>query len=66
MIKKAFLVFVLGCLLLPLEAQNTSTQGKEFWVSFLGNGYRTNSTQEGPAYILNQVLVSSKRDCSGR
>ena len=65
MIKKAFLVFVLGCLLLPLEAQNTSTQGKEFWVSFLGNGYRTNSTQEVPPYILNQVLVSGKRDCSG-
>ena len=64
MIKRTFLFFLLGCLVLPLEAQNTSTQGKEFWVSFMGNGYRTNSTQGDP-YIINQVLISGKRDCSG-
>ena len=64
MIKRTFLFFLLGCLVLPLEAQNTSTQGKEFWVSFMGNGYRTNSTQ-GEPYIINQVLISGKRDCSG-
>ena len=64
MIKRVFLLFVLGCLVLPLGAQNTSTQGKEFWVSFMGNGYRTNDTQGG-AYIINQVLVSGKRNCTG-
>lgn len=53
------------CLCLPATyAQDISTQGTDFWVSFLGNGYRTNDSQ-GNTYIINQVLISGKRDCSG-
>ena len=66
MMKKAILLFVLGCLVLPLGAQNASTQGKEFWVSFLGNGYRTNDNGGASLpYIINQVLISGKHDCTG-
>ena len=39
-----------------------TTQGKEFWLSFMGNGFRTNGS---PSYVLTQVMVSSKRNCSG-
>jgi hypothetical protein len=43
-------------------AQDVTTQGKEFWLSFMGNGFRTNGS---PSYVLTQVMVSSKRNCSG-
>ena len=43
-------------------AQNTSTQGKEFWLSFMHNGFRDHT--EG-GWVINQVLISAKRDCSG-
>ena len=43
-------------------AQNTSTQGKEFWLSFMHNGFRDH-TDGG--WVINQVLISAKRDCSG-
>ena len=57
---------LLGCLVLPMSAQNASTQGKEFWVSFLGNGYRDNDNGGTIIpYIINQVLISGKRDCTG-
>ena len=45
-------------------AQSTSTQGTEFWVSFMSNGHKYHT--EGPNggnWILTQVLVSGKRDC---
>ena len=45
-----------------IVAQNTSTQGKEFWLSFMHNGFRDHP--EG-GWIINQVLISAKRDCSG-
>lgn len=52
------------CLGLPTTfAQNTSTQGKEFWLSFMHNGFRDHSL--GGGWITNQVLISAKRDCSG-
>lgn len=44
-------------------AQDVSTQGTEFWVSFLGNGYRNHPDQG--SWILTQVLISGKRDCQG-
>ena len=47
------------------KAQNVSTQGKEFWVSFMTNGYRTNTADTVPAWVKTQVLVSAKRSCSG-
>lgn len=46
-------------------AQNTSTQGKEFWVSFMTNGHKYHTdAPNGGNWILTQVLVSGKRDCS--
>ena len=41
-------------------AQN-STQGKEFWFSFMHNGYKENSG----TWVETQVMVSAKRACSG-
>lgn len=46
-------------------AQDISTQGTEFWVSFLGNGYKTNVGFFENPWVINQVLISGKRDCSG-
>ncbi len=43
-------------------AQNTSTQGKEFWLSFMHNGFRDHDLGGWGIY---QVLISAKRDCSG-
>ena len=43
-------------------AQNTSTQGKEFWLSFMHNGFKDHD-QGG--WVINQVLISAKRECSG-
>ena len=40
----------------------TSTQGKEFWLSFMQNGFRNHP--EG-YWVTTQVLISAKRDCSG-
>ena len=48
----------------PTKAQTISTQGKEFWVSFMTNGFRTN-TSFGPVWVKTQILVSAKRNCSG-
>ena len=46
-------------------AQSTSTQGTEFWVSFMTNGhkYHTAAPNNGN-WILTQVLISGQRDCS--
>ena len=41
-------------------AQN-STQGKEFWFSFMQNGYKENSG----TWVETQVMISAKRACSG-
>ena len=45
---------------LPLRAQN-STQGKEFWFTFMQNGYKNN----GAGWVSNRVMVSSKKACTG-
>ena len=47
-------------------AQEASTQGTEFWVSYMTNGhkYHPSSPNEGN-WILTQVLISSKNNCSG-
>ena len=46
----------------PTLAQTTSTQGKEFWLTFMQNGYEEHSLG---GWVTNQVLISAKRDCSG-
>ena len=61
---KTLLLVVGLCLVMPdlTQAQNTSTQGKEFWLTFMHNGFKDH--QLG-GWITNQVLISAKRDCSG-
>ena len=51
----AFLLSVLF-----VTAQN-STQGTEFWFSFMENGYKYN----GGSWVENNVMISAKRACSG-
>ena len=47
-------------------SQDTSTQGTEFWVSFMSNGHKHHSgAPNNGNWILTQLLVSAKRDCSG-
>ena len=41
-------------------AQN-STQGMEFWFSYMENGYKYN----GGEWVDNTVMISAKRACSG-
>ena len=52
------LAFLLGGLF--AMAQN-STQGKEFWFSYMENGYKYN----GGEWVDNTVMISAKRACSG-
>lgn len=47
------------------KAQNISTEGTEFWVSFIYNGFENNESYLNPAYLINQLIVSSKQNCSG-
>ena len=47
-------------------AQNASTQGTEFWVSFMTNGHKYHSSAPNNGnWILTQLLISGKRDCTG-
>ena len=61
---KTLLLVVVMCMVLPTHtlAQNTSTQGKEFWLTFMHNGFKEHPLG---GWITNQVLISAKRDCSG-
>ena len=43
-------------------AQNTSTQGKDFWLTFMQNGYKEHPNG---GWVENQVLISAKRSCTG-
>ena len=43
-------------------AQNTSTQGKEFWLSFMQNGFKDH---DSGGWVTTQILISAKRNCSG-
>ena len=50
----------------PSFAQDTSTQGTEFWVSFMSNGHKHHTAAPNNGnWILTQLLISAKRDCSG-
>ena len=63
---KRIRIFILFLIILSSaiqgNAQNVSTQGKEFWLSFMHNGFRDH-TDGG--WTITQVLISAKRDCSG-
>ena len=58
----ALLLFILILAAPSAYAQNTSTQGKEFWLSFMQNGFRNHPDGY---WITTQVMISAKRDCSG-
>ena len=49
-------------------SQDVSTQGTEFWVSFLGNGFKTRfdtwSGEPDFTWLRIQLIVSAKRDCN--
>lgn len=61
-IKTIIVLILITCIGMPLFSQNTSTQGKEFWLSFLHNGFKDHSLG---GWVTTQVLISAKRDCSG-
>ncbi len=66
-LKLTILIFtVLFSTYFPSFAQDASTQGTEFWVSFMSNGhkYHPQAPNDGN-WILNQLLISAKRDCNG-
>ncbi len=60
--KNTYLFICTFLLALPMIAQEVTTQGKEFWLSYMGNGFKDNGFQ---SYVQTQVLVSAKRSCSG-
>lgn len=61
--KTAFVTFLLiFSSIASTFAQNTSTQGKEFWLTFMHNGFKEH-TDGG--WVTTQVLISAKRDCTG-
>lgn len=49
-------------------SQDVTTQGTEFWVSFLGNGFKTRfdtwSGEPDFTWLRIQLIVSAKRDCN--
>ena len=61
---RIILFLVVSCIvaLPPSFSQSTTTQGKEFWLSFMHNGFKDHSSG---GWVINQVLISAKRDCSG-
>lgn len=59
--RKIIAIFMLLFLIAAsAEAQN-STQGKEFWLSFMQNGYK----YYYGSWVETQVMVSAKHACSG-
>lgn len=62
LLKKTILILLLALIMPKAFAQESSTQGKEFWVSYMGNGFKDNHF---PSYVDTQLLISAKRSCSG-
>ena len=61
--KRNIILFLLfSCLVPGAFAQTASTQGKEFWVSFMGNGFRVHPNYG--SWLRIQLLVSAKNACS--
>ena len=65
---KAIFIFIAALLLIQTsaKAQEATTQGTEFWVSYMTNGHKyiSNAPNNGN-WILTQLLISAKRNCSG-
>ena len=68
-IRILFSLFFVCLFALPSAfSQDISTQGTEFWVSFLGNGFKTRfdtwSGEPDFTWLRIQLIVSAKRDCN--
>ena len=65
--KKALLLFVLACFSVGLKAQDATTEGTQFWLSFMQNGYYENTQGTGviPDGAIPQITISAKRQCTG-
>ena len=61
---KTLILLVLLYALAPTTAftQDISTQGKEFWVSFMGNGFKDHPNYG--TWLRIQLLISAKDACS--
>ena len=46
-------------------AQDATTQGKEFWLSFIANGFKYHPDVPSTGWVRVQLIVSAKRDCEG-
>ena len=65
-IKFNILTLLFLMLLNPVSyAQDASTQGKEFWLSFISNGFKYHPDVPSTGWVRVQLLVSAKRDCEG-
>lgn len=65
MTKKTVITLLLITLAVsPIKAQDISTQGKEFWLSYMHNGFKDHDQSIGH-WVKTQVLISAKRDCTG-
>lgn len=60
--KKALFSIVLAWISLHVSGQSISTQGKEFWLSFMQNGYYENNWGSINGMIA-QITISAKNDC---
>jgi len=64
-LKKTILLFLLlGAFVPKALPQDISTEGTDFWVSFMGNGFDTNNNG-GNIYLKTQVLINSLQACTG-
>ncbi len=71
--KKPTIVFFISIILFAyfnslenhLFAQAPTTQGKEFYFSFMQNGYRTCNSGGVTTYEWLTCIISAKRACSG-
>ena len=64
--KNALLLIILLAFLSPLaSAQDVTTQGTEFWLSFISNGFKYHPDAPLEGWLRVQLLVSAKRDCEG-
>lgn len=58
-----FLILFSFCLAIPTSfSQDVSTQGTEFWVSFIGNGFKDHPTNG--TWLRIQLLISAKDACN--
>ena len=52
----------MACFVNPIFSQDVSTQGTEFWVSFMGNGFKNHPTYG--TWLRIQLLISAKDACN--